>query len=74
LARLTTTFAAFAPPLGTVGGLPQRRNRRCLGYHLGSLIGCGLLSRLGCLRAGFHEFKHCPTLCRDLPAPADALD
>ena len=73
-ARLATTLAAFAPSLGTVGRLRQRRNRGCLGYQLGNLIGCGLLGRLGCVRAGFHEFKHCPTLCRDLPAPADAFD
>jgi hypothetical protein len=31
-ARLATTFTTFAPPLGTIGGLPQRRNGRRQGY------------------------------------------
>lgn len=62
----------MAPPLGTVSGLPQRRNRCSLGYPFS--FGRGLLGSVGRSRAGFHKLEHCPSLGRDLPAGADAFD
>lgn len=60
------TPPTFAPPLGTVRGVPQRRNRRCLGIALASTAACW--ARSGA--AGRASIN----LGRDLPAATDAFD
>ena len=72
-ARLATKFAAFAPPLGTVNGLPQRRNLHWGHYRSRSLLDQGRLDRFGSGGASFHELEHCPPFGRDLPSAADAF-
>jgi len=72
-ARLAAAFSALAPPLRTIGGLPQRRNHRLFGDPRARLVGRHRLDWLR-RRPCFHEFENLPPLGSQPPPAAGAFD